>query len=112
MLFRRGDITLVDFDPAQQFEAAAKRPAIIVSNNLSNSVMHVVVVLPLTTNLARVYPHETVLPIHRSGLEESCKTQPHLIRHINTGRIKRTLSHVPEDLMVEIDAKLREHLAL
>lgn len=112
MLLRRGDIALVDFDPARQFEAAAKRPAIIVSNNLANSVMHVVVVLPLTINLARVYPHETVLPIHRSGLEQPCKTQPHLIRHVSMSRVEQTLSHVPEDFMAEINAKLREHLAL
>ena len=111
-LLRRGDIVLINFDPARDFEAASRRPAIIVSNNIANSVMPVIVTVPLTTNLIRVYPHETVLDVSRSGLEAPCKTQPHLIRHVSASRVERTLSHVPGDLMLEIDAKLREHLAL
>ena len=112
MLLRRGDVALINFDPARQFEAASRRPAIVVSNNLANAVMPVVIVIPLTTNLARVYPHETVLNVNRSGLEYPCKTQPHLIRHINVDRVEKVLSYIPEDLMEEISAKLREHLFL
>lgn len=109
---RRGDIVLIDFDPARSFEAAAKRPAIIVSNNIANAVMHVVIVIPLTTNLSRVYPHETLLPVGRSGLEHDSKTQPHLLRHVSVSRVLRVFGQLPEDLMQEIDGKLREHLAL
>lgn len=109
---RRGDLVLIDFDPARLFEAAAKRPAIIVSNNIANAVMHVVIVIPLTTQLSRVYPHETFLPVNRSGLEQDCKTQPHLLRHVSVSRVEKVLGHLPEDLMQDVDGKLREHLAL
>lgn len=112
MLIRRGDIVLIDFDPARQYEVAARRPAIVVSNNIANSVMPIIIVIPLTTNMERVYPHETVLPIHRNGLNYECKTQPHLLRHVSVSRVESILSHLPQDLMAEVDAKLREHLAL
>ena len=105
-------MVLIDFDPARQFEAGSKRPAVVVSNNLANAVTSVIIVVPLTTNPARVYPHETVLPVNRSGLEFDSKTQPHLIRHVSVSRVEKVLSGVPDDLMTEIDGRLREHLAL
>ena len=111
-LLRRGDLVFIDFDPARSFEAAAKRPAIVVSNNIANSVMHTVIVIPLTSGVSRVYPHETFLPVHLSGLERDSKTQPHLLRHVSVGRVERVLGHLDGDLMREVDEKLREHLAL
>lgn len=112
MVLRRGDIVLVNFDPAQQNEAAKTRPAVIVSNNIANHHAHVVTVIPLTTNLSRIYPHEMVLELYQTGLDADSKTQVHLLRHISKARILRVLGHVPEDLMAQLDALLREHLSL
>lgn len=112
MLFRRGDIILVDFDPAQQGEAAQTRPAIIVSNNLVADAHHVVVVVPLTSNLERVFTHETVLPNNRTGLDYDSKVQVQYVRHLHKRRIVRVIGYVPADLMAEVDALLREYLAL
>ena len=112
MLLRRGDIVLVDFDPAQADEAARTRPAVVVSNNLANVHAHVVTVIPLTTNLERVYPHEIVLPVNRTDLDADSKTQVHLIRHVSKNRLKKTVGYVPEDLLQKLDGLLREHLSL
>lgn len=112
MLLRRGDIVLVDFDPAQADEAAKTRPAVIVSNNVANSNAHVVTVVPLTTNLERLYPHEIVLPVNRTELAADSKTQIHLIRHVSKNRLKKTIGYVPDDLMQKLDVLLREHLSL
>ncbi len=106
------EIALIDFDPARHFEAASKRPAIVVSNNIANSAMHVVTVVPLTTHLSRIYPHEMLLRVHLSGLDYDSKTQPHLLRHMSVSRIEHVLGHLSSDVMEEIDARLREHLAL
>lgn len=111
-LLRRGDIVLVEFGLAEPFEAAARRPAIIISNNSANAVMNTVIVMPLTSNTSRVYPHETFLEVQRSGLDKDSKTQPQLLRHVSIARLVKTLSHLPEDLMQDVDRKLREHLAL
>ena len=111
-MLRRGDIVLVDFDPAMPFEAAASRPAIIVSNNLANAHAYVVIVVPLTTNLKRIYPHEMVLEVNRTGLDEPSKTQVHLLRHVSKARIAKVLAHLPTDLMQQLDDLLREYLTL
>lgn len=112
MLLRRGDIVLVIFDPAQANEAAKTRPAVIVSNNLSTTHAHVITVIPLSTNLNRIYPHEMLLPLNRTGLVKDSKTQVHLIRHVSKARVSKLIGYVPEDLMVELERLLREHLNL
>ena len=112
MLLRRDDIVLVDFDPAQTPEVAQTRPAVIVSNNIANLHANVVNGVPLTTRLGRVYPHENVLPVSRTGLDADSKTQVHLLRHVSKARIRKVLGHVPDDLMSQLDGLLREHLSL
>ena len=112
MFVQRGDIVLVDFDSARDFEAAKKRPAIVVSNDISNKYAHVVIVVPLSTNLDRIYPHELVLETHKVNLEQDCKTQVHLIRHVSKLRLSRVIAHLSDDIMAELDALLREQLGL
>jgi mRNA-degrading endonuclease toxin of MazEF toxin-antitoxin module len=43
-------------------EAAKQRPAVVVTNNIANDVAPVIVVVPLTTNLEWLYPHENRPP--------------------------------------------------
>ena len=109
---QRGDIVLVNFDPALPTEAASTRPAIIVTNNISNVISPQLVVVPLTANLERVYPHEYVLEREDTGLDNDSKAQPQLIRHVARERIGSTIGYVPPEFMREVDDRLRSHLGL
>lgn len=112
MLVRRGEIVLADFAPARRAEADFTRPAIVVTNNVANSRAPVVVVVPLTSNVSRVYPFQVLLPAQQTGLDRDSKAQVELIRHISVGRILRVLGRMPESLMDELDDRVREHLSL
>jgi mRNA interferase MazF len=112
MLLSRGDIAFTDFAPAREGEANFTRPAIIITNNQANAVAPVVTVIPLTSNLERIYPIQLFLPNHQTGLDRDSKAQIELIRHVATSRIRKVIGYVPEDLMVELDKKIKEHLAL
>ena len=59
----RGDVYWVNFDPAVGSEIQKKRPAVIVSNNLNNQYMPRVQVLPLTSNISKVYPCEALITL-------------------------------------------------
>lgn len=112
MLLRRGDIVLADFTPARAGEANYIRPAIVVTNNDANALAPVVMVIPLTSNLAKIYPMQLFLPSEQTGLDRDGKAQVELIRHINLERIQKVLGYLPDALMHMLDERIREHLAL
>lgn len=60
---RRGEVWWVEFDPAVGSEIRKTRPAVIVSNDTANRYMPRVQVIPLTSNVDRIYPSETVVTL-------------------------------------------------
>ena len=114
---RRGDIFLVDLDPAQGSEAAKRRPAVVVSNDGANTVAArlgrgVVTVVPVTSRVARIYPFQVLLPAADCGLPRDSKAQAEQVRSIAVGRLGEHIGRVPAPLMTRVDEALRLHLAL
>jgi mRNA interferase MazF len=114
---RRGDICVIELDPVRGTEANKSRPAVIVSNDGANSTATrlgrgVLTVVPVTSNVDRVYPFQVVLPAEFTGLSVDSKAQAEQVRSIDVVRVQRRLGSVPPELMHELDEALRLHLAL
>lgn len=112
---RRGEIRLVDLDPARDAEANKRRPAVVVSNDRANTTADrlgrgVVTVVPVTSNLTRVYPFQVALPAAQTGLRMDSKAQAEQIRSVSIERIGPPLGFVPAQLMGQLDDALRLHL--
>lgn len=113
----RGEVCLVDLDPVRGSEASKRRPAVIVSNDRANAAATrlgrgVVTVVPLTSNTARVFPFQTLLPATVTGLRADSKAQAEQVRAVAVERIGPALGHVPASIMAEVDEALRLHLQL
>ena len=114
---RRGEIVSVSFDPVQGSEAAKARPAVVVSNDAANATATrlgrgVVTVVPVTSNIARIYPFQVLLPAHQTGLPRDSKAQAEQIRSVAIERVGGRLGELPAALVTELDRALRVHLSL
>ncbi len=114
---RRGEIRLVNLEPAKSGEANKRRPAVIVSNDGANVAAErtgrgVVTVVPVTSNIERVYPFQVLLRAVVTGLERDSKAQAEQVRSIAVERLGPAIGEVPSELMSELDEALRVHLAL
>ena len=114
---RRGEICEVDLEPVRGSEANKRRPAIIVSNDAANATAAglgrgVVTVVPVTSNIRRVYPFQALLPAAATGLPQDSKAQAEQVRSVAVERIGGRIGVVPPRLMEQVDEALRVHLAL
>ena len=58
---KRGEIWWINFDPSVGQEIKKKRPAVIVSNDLSNKHLKRYPVLPLSSQIDKLYPCEVLI---------------------------------------------------
>ncbi len=113
----RGEVRLTDLEPTRGNEANKRRPAVIVSNDRANATADrlgrgVVTVVPVTSNVDRVFPFQALLPALMTGLRVDSKAQAEQVRSLAVERIGPVLGRVPEQVMVEVDEALRVHLDL
>ena len=113
----RGEIRMVDLDPARMGEAGKRRPAVIVSNDGANATAArlghgVVTVVPVTSSVERVYPFQVLLPAVDSGLARDSKAQAEQVRAVSVDRVAEQIGTVPAELLLDVDEALRLHLGL
>lgn len=114
---RRSEVRLVNLDPVIGNEAAHTRPAVIVSNDGANTTAArlgrgVVTVVPVTSNIDRVYPFQVLLPAARTGLRTDSKAQAEQVRSVAVERLGAVVGRLEVDLMHDLDGALRLHLGV
>jgi mRNA interferase MazF len=114
---RRGEIRLADLEPVRGSEANKRRPVVIISNDGANTSAEtlgrgVVTVVPVTSNVARVLPFQTLLPAQLTGLPRDSKAQAEQVRSIDVSRIGAAIGRLPPNIAASLDEALRLHLSL
>jgi mRNA interferase MazF len=61
---RRGEVWWVSFDPSVGGEIQKTRPALIISNDAANAVLNRVIVIPITSQVAKVHPGEALVVLN------------------------------------------------
>jgi len=110
---KRGDIYYADLSPTVGSEINKRRPVLIVSNDASNRASSTVTVLPVTSNVSRVYPFEVLLAARQSGLPKDSKAMAQQVRTISKNRLlPDRAGQLDRDLMRRVDIAIKLHLAL
>ncbi len=112
-MIRRGDIWFDALDPTIGGEIRKRRPVVVVSNDAGNRAAGIVTVVPLTSNVERIFPFEVLLDAAATGLGRNSKACAQQVRTISKMRLAdQRVGMVPPAAMRALEAALRLHLAL
>ena len=110
MDLNRGDICLVNFNPAKGGEMGKLRPAIIMSSTEENSLLNTVIVIPLSTVIERdALPYRYFIT-KRDKLKKGSDACIYEIRALSKGRIKEKLATLNDTELLIIQNALCEIL--
>lgn len=105
---KRGEVWWINFDPSIGTEPAKTRPAIIVSNDVSNEFLERVQVVPLTSNVTKIYPSETVVVL-RGKKNKAAADQ---VATVSKKRVYEKIGQLTSDEIASVEFVLRLQFGL
>ncbi|HAU32012.1 MAG: mRNA interferase [Desulfotomaculum sp. 46_296] len=109
---RRGDIFLVDFNPARGSEQAGYRPAVIIQNNVGNKYGSTVIIAVVTTAAIKIYPFLVRLEAGEGGLERESAVNAAQIITVDKSRLVKKIGALSPEKMDEVNRVLKISLDL
>jgi len=105
---RRGEVWLASFHPSIGGETQNTRPALIVSNDATNAILNRILVVPISSQVDRLYPAEAYISL--AGQRR--KAMAGQITTASKQRLLRRLGSLGKEDMTAVDRVIRLQLGL
>lgn len=105
---KRGDVYWARLDDAEGYEQQNERPVVIISNNKQNEVGKLLVVVPLSRSIEKIYPFQVATFFNGELGKAKCEQ----VRAITHERLKNKLGFLSSNELEQIEEKLVIVLAL
>ncbi|MDY6854193.1 MAG: type II toxin-antitoxin system PemK/MazF family toxin [Thermodesulfobacteriota bacterium] len=108
---RRGEVWMVNWNPARGSEQAGMRPALIIQNDIGNEKAPTTIVAAIS-NTVRLYPMNVEIRSPEGGLKCSSIIKTSQILTISKERLEKRLGSLSIEKMVEVDRAIKLSLSL
>jgi mRNA interferase MazF len=105
---RRGEVWWVSFDPSVGGEIRKTRPALVLSNNAANAVLNRVIIVPLSSQTAKLYPGEAVVTLNG----EQSKTKADQIATASKQRLRNKAGSLSAADLVAVEKAVLVQLGI
>jgi mRNA interferase MazF len=104
----RGEVWWIKFDASHGGAIKKSRPAIILSNDVSNKYLNRVQVVPLMSNIKKLYPSEAYVTI---GGKQS-KALADQVTTVSKSRLLNSVGSLSPSDLAAVEAVVRNQLGL
>jgi len=107
---KQGEIWEMYFDPTRGSEHSGRRPALVISGNLLNEHLNVVIVLPLTTRIKNFKGNLVLQPNNANGLQAESEVLLFHIRSVSKDLLKKKIGYVEDGVISQLITNLNDIL--
>ena len=107
---KQGEIWYASLDPIKGSEQGGYRPMIILSGNLLNQYLPVVICCPLTTKIKNYQGNLVLEPDEQNNLAETSEVLTFHIRSVSKDRLQKRIGRINQEQLTLLKKYLNEIL--
>lgn len=92
---KQGDIYELYLNPVKRSEQSGRRPCVIISGNVVNTYLKVVIVCPLTSKIKNYKGNLILEPNATNGLSKTSEVLTFHVRSVSKTRLRKKLGAIP-----------------
>ncbi len=108
---KRGEVWLVNWNPARGIEQAGKRPALIIQNNIGNEKAPTTIVAAISSTV-KLYPMNVEIRPPEGGVKSASIVKTSQILTLSKERLEKCLGSLSNKKMAEVDKAIKLSLSL
>jgi mRNA interferase MazF len=108
---KRGEVWLVNWNPARGSEQAGRRPALVIQNDIGNEKAPSTIVAAISSSV-KLFPMNVQINPPEGGLDHPSIIKTSQILTISKQRLEKRLGWISRESLNEVDSAIKLSLAL